>query len=181
MRPVATKVCATENSWRLTKAGIELNRKVISSFPAIHEPDSFKKLVAKAKAALEASAARFLFGVENDLRHCRSNGDDSGIRKFPFGVGAGESIDFRTQRGVLTQAAKNMGSLAKEDRPAFGQALNQATADRGTFKNSLEGIEEQADLRSLGEKIDPTLPRSLTVAAEQHPDQRSLETDRLDF
>ena len=37
----------------LTKAGIELNRKVISEL-AIHEPDSFKELVAKAKAALEA-------------------------------------------------------------------------------------------------------------------------------
>ena len=37
----------------LTKAGIELNRKVISEL-AIHEPDSFKELVAKAKAAIEA-------------------------------------------------------------------------------------------------------------------------------
>jgi large subunit ribosomal protein L20 len=37
----------------LTKAGIELNRKVISEL-AIHEPDSFKELVGKAKAAIEA-------------------------------------------------------------------------------------------------------------------------------
>ena len=37
----------------LTKAGIELNRKVISEL-AIHEPDSFNELVAKAKAAIEA-------------------------------------------------------------------------------------------------------------------------------
>ena len=37
----------------LNKAGIELNRKVLSEL-AIHEPDSFKELVAKAKAALEA-------------------------------------------------------------------------------------------------------------------------------
>lgn len=37
----------------LTKAGIELNRKVMSEL-AIHEPDSFKELVAKSKAALEA-------------------------------------------------------------------------------------------------------------------------------
>ena len=37
----------------LNKAGIELNRKVISEL-AIHEPDSFKELVAKAKAAREA-------------------------------------------------------------------------------------------------------------------------------
>ena len=37
----------------LNKAGIELNRKVLSEL-AIHEPDSFKELVAKAKAAREA-------------------------------------------------------------------------------------------------------------------------------
>ena len=37
----------------LTKANIELNRKVMSEL-AIHEPESFKELVAKAKAALEA-------------------------------------------------------------------------------------------------------------------------------
>ena len=37
----------------LNEAGIELNRKVLSEL-AIHEPDSFKELVAKAKAALAA-------------------------------------------------------------------------------------------------------------------------------
>ncbi len=37
----------------LTKANIELNRKVMSEL-AIHEPESFKELVAKSKAALAA-------------------------------------------------------------------------------------------------------------------------------
>ena len=37
----------------LVKANIDLNRKVMSEL-AIHEPESFKELVAKAKAALEA-------------------------------------------------------------------------------------------------------------------------------
>ena len=37
----------------LTKANIELNRKVMSEI-AIHEPESFKELVAKSKAALAA-------------------------------------------------------------------------------------------------------------------------------
>ena len=72
--------------------------------------------------------------------------------------------------GVLTQAAKNMGFLAKEDRPAFGQALNQAKQRiEELFKNSLEGIEEQADLRSLGEKIDPTLPAVPDFSGGIHP------------
>lgn len=37
----------------LAKAGVQLNRKVLSEL-AIHEPDAFKELVSKAKAALEA-------------------------------------------------------------------------------------------------------------------------------
>ena len=37
----------------LVKANIDLNLKVMSEL-AIHEPESFKELVAKAKAALEA-------------------------------------------------------------------------------------------------------------------------------
>ncbi len=37
----------------LNKAGIQLNRKVLSEL-AIHEPETFKELVGKAKAALEA-------------------------------------------------------------------------------------------------------------------------------
>ena len=37
----------------LSKANIELNRKVLSEL-AIHEPESFKELVAKSKAALAA-------------------------------------------------------------------------------------------------------------------------------
>jgi large subunit ribosomal protein L20 len=37
----------------LAKANIELNRKVMSEL-AIHEPESFKELVVKAKTALAA-------------------------------------------------------------------------------------------------------------------------------
>jgi large subunit ribosomal protein L20 len=39
----------------LKEAGIELDRKVLSDI-AIHEPDSFKSLVAQAQAALSKAA-----------------------------------------------------------------------------------------------------------------------------
>jgi large subunit ribosomal protein L20 len=39
----------------LTKAGVELDRKVLSDL-AIHEPDAFKVIVAQAQAALTAAA-----------------------------------------------------------------------------------------------------------------------------
>ena len=39
--------------------------------------------------------------------------------------------------GSLTQAAKGIGQLTKEERPAFGQALNQAKKKvEGFFKTS---------------------------------------------
>ena len=61
--------------------------------------------------------------------------------------------------GSLTQAAKGIGKLSKEERPAFGQALNQTKKKvEGCFKTSLELIETQADINSLGEKSDPSLP-----------------------
>ena len=53
--------------------------------------------------------------------------------------------------GNLTQIAKGIGSLAKEDRPAFGQALNRAKKEiESGFKDSLSLIEGKADLLALG-------------------------------
>jgi phenylalanyl-tRNA synthetase alpha chain len=72
--------------------------------------------------------------------------------------------------GSLTQAAKGIGQLTKEERPAFGQALNQAKKKvEGFFKTSNESIEAQADLASLGEKADPSLPSVPSHLGGTHP------------
>ena len=72
--------------------------------------------------------------------------------------------------GTLTQAAKGMGKLSNEEKPAFGQALNQAKKEVGQlFAESLSIIEEQADLESLGEKVDPSLPATLGLNGGTHP------------
>ena len=72
--------------------------------------------------------------------------------------------------GSLTQAAKGIGKLSKEERPSFGQALNQTKKKvESLFKSSLEEIENQADLESLGKKIDPTLPPSPGYLGGTHP------------
>ena len=72
--------------------------------------------------------------------------------------------------GNLTQVAKSIGKLAKEDRPAFGQALNRAKKSvESLFQASLESIEAQADLASLGEKADPSLPPVPSHLGGTHP------------
>lgn len=72
--------------------------------------------------------------------------------------------------GNLTQIAKGIGSLAKEDRPAFGQALNRAKKEiESGFKNSLSSIEGKADLLALGDEVDPTLPPPSNFNGGIHP------------
>ena len=72
--------------------------------------------------------------------------------------------------GTLTHTAKQIGSLAKKDRPAFGQALNLAKKRiEELFKNSLDVIDRHADLKALGEKVDPTLPSVPDLIGRTHP------------
>ena len=72
--------------------------------------------------------------------------------------------------GNLTQIAKGIGNLAKEDRPAFGQALNRAKKEiESGFKDSLSLIEGKADLLALGDEVDPTLPPPSNFNGGMHP------------
>lgn len=72
--------------------------------------------------------------------------------------------------GSLTQASKLIGKLPREEKPAFGQALNQAKKQvEALFATSLSRIEEQADLIALGNPYDPTLPAVPNRSASLHP------------
>lgn len=72
--------------------------------------------------------------------------------------------------GNLTQIAKSIGGIAKEDRPAFGQALNRTKKQiEEIFKKSLSSIESEAELQALGKQIDPTLPPSCNFTGGTHP------------
>jgi phenylalanyl-tRNA synthetase alpha chain len=73
-------------------------------------------------------------------------------------------------KGTLTQASKLIGTLPREEKPAFGQALNQAKKQvEALFSASLSRIEEQADLHALGESYDPTLPAIPNRSGSLHP------------
>ena len=72
--------------------------------------------------------------------------------------------------GSLTQASKLIGKLPREEKPAFGQALNQAKKQvEALFATSLSRIEEQADLIALGNPYDPTLTAVPNRSASLHP------------
>ena len=73
-------------------------------------------------------------------------------------------------KGSLTQASKLIGQLPREEKPAFGQALNKAKKEiEALFAASLSKIEEQADLAALGEAYDPTLPAIPNRTGSLHP------------
>ena len=77
---------------------------------------------------------------------------------------------FLGPNGSLTQFAKGIASVPKEDRPAFGKLLNQAKGQvESLFQKSLIAIEELEDLKSLGSRIDPTLPSSPSFTGGVHP------------
>ena len=73
-------------------------------------------------------------------------------------MGAGKG-NFLGPNGCLTQFAKGIASVAKEDRPTFGKSLNLAKGQvESLFQNRLSELEELENLKSLGDRIDPTLP-----------------------
>lgn len=77
---------------------------------------------------------------------------------------------FLGPNGSLTQFAKGISSVPKEERPAFGKSLNQAKGKVETFfKSKLTHLEDLEDIKSLGECIDPTLPASPTFSGGLHP------------
>ena len=56
---------------------------------------------------------------------------------------------FLGPNGSLTQFAKGIATVPKEDRPSFGKSLNQAKGQvESLFQKSLIAIEELEDLKS---------------------------------
>jgi len=77
--------------------------------------------------------------------------------------------------GLITAATKELATLAAADRPAYGQAVNEA---KRRIEAALEG--RQAALRSatidrsLGESVDLTLPPRRVRLARMHPISRTI-------
>lgn len=72
--------------------------------------------------------------------------------------------------GALTRVMKNMGSLPKEDRPAFGKLVNVAKQQIQTlYDDALAAIDQAEIAGRLGPAIDPTLPSPVFGPGSLHP------------
>ncbi len=62
-------------------------------------------------------------------------------------------------RGSFTQIGKGISELPKEERPKFGKRINEVKRQiELLLSQSLEKIEKNELLKSLGAEVDPTLP-----------------------
>ncbi len=72
--------------------------------------------------------------------------------------------------GTLTRVMKGMGSVPKEDRPAFGKLINEAKTElQALYDNVLRSIEEAEIAERLGPSIDPSLPSYALGPGSLHP------------
>lgn len=75
------------------------------------------------------------------------------------------------KKGELTGMLRSMGSLTPEERPAFGQLINQARDEIEGFLTIREGTLKEKELiaRLKQERIDVTLPTQLPRLGTPHP------------
>lgn len=81
------------------------------------------------------------------------------------------------KKGSLTAMLKRMGSLSPEERPVFGQVVNE-TRDRleQAWAEAAQSLEEQAlALRLEAERLDISLPGARLKHGHQHPLTKVIE------
>jgi phenylalanyl-tRNA synthetase alpha chain len=86
-------------------------------------------------------------------------------------------VQYLGKKGLLTEQMKSLGKLSAEERPAAGQAINQA---KQAVQQALEGRkvslqEAVLNARLEAEKIDVTLPGRGQVRGGLHPVSMTLE------
>ncbi len=86
-------------------------------------------------------------------------------------------VNFLGKKGELTAILKSMKEIPPEERPAFGQLVNETRAQIETAldesRKKLEKIALDASLK--GEKIDVTLPAKRSKIGHRHPNTIARE------
>jgi len=91
-------------------------------------------------------------------------------------------VEFLGKKGVITLLMKEMKDLSPEDRPAFGQKVNEI---RQTVEDALEKVkadlnEAALSLKLENESVDVTLPGKKNRFGSPHPCQLALdEVERI--
>jgi len=86
-------------------------------------------------------------------------------------------VQFLGKSGVFTEQLKQLGKLPKEDRPAAGQAINQAKKALQERIEARKSDLEQAALseRLTAERIDVSLPGRSSGTGGLHPVTRTMD------
>ncbi|MGB0895673.1 MAG: phenylalanine--tRNA ligase subunit alpha [Parashewanella sp.] len=86
-------------------------------------------------------------------------------------------VDFLGKKGQITAMMRMMGKLSAEEKPAFGQAVNDAKqAVQRILNDKIELIKaKQLEQRLKAEQIDVTLPGRTLETGGLHPVTRTIE------
>ena len=86
-------------------------------------------------------------------------------------------VDFLGKKGQLTALLKSMKEIAPEDRPAFGQLVNETRVQIETaMEEKKQALKEEALKKQLEEEvIDVTLPAKKNNVGHRHPNTIARE------
>ncbi|GGY87082.1 MULTISPECIES: phenylalanine--tRNA ligase subunit alpha [Shewanella] len=86
-------------------------------------------------------------------------------------------VDYLGKKGKITDMMKLMGTLSPEEKPAFGQQVNQAKQQVQQFLSArLDSLKAaELDAKLSAEKIDVTLPGRTLGNGGLHPVTRTIE------
>ena len=86
-------------------------------------------------------------------------------------------VQYLGKKGLLTEQMKTLGKLSAEERPAAGQAINQAKqAVQQALEARKQSLQEAVlNARLEAEKIDVTLPGRGQVSGGLHPVSMTME------
>ncbi len=120
------------------------------------------ELFEQLKQQLEALQDRFTASLEQ----AQSGKDLEALRVNYFG-----------KKSELSSSMKAMGQLAAEDRPKFGQFVNDLRANMELrLKEKLGSIAEREEMEKLKEQaIDITLPVTAGSRGARHPIQQTID------
>lgn len=81
------------------------------------------------------------------------------------------------KKGELTNIMKSMKDLTPEERPAFGQMVNQARAEIEEQLEAMKSLMQKKarEIQLKSEVIDVTLPAAHSAAGHRHPNSIALE------
>ena len=81
------------------------------------------------------------------------------------------------KKGELTAVLKSMKDVLPEERPAFGQLVNEVRSEiEDKLENAKKALEaKELELRLQNEVIDVTLPAKKNKVGHRHPNTIALE------